>query len=766
MEDNGSDDEFNISRRNTINKLENLLKNEAEKFHQKQDMKNQENEIKKSMTKEDLRKSITLGSLGYNNKEILDQKLSNLIKNFEEKHKQINYERMPDYISKKEDNCQLIKSCIDQINDESSDLPLTLIIIENEFFDEFSLFLEKYIKYKDYKVVYVLKNKLLIKKNLINNYEIFHKKNNEENDNCFFAETISTSMTDLYDEKQIKEIKKNINIISNDFKEHFEEELKKWVGLIFNIISDYILFHLKEKPLYYCCDVCGKPIIYKEKNYYRLIDNNKIKNKTENGSNNNNLINDNNNINVNENNSIEKKIKQKKKNDIKIINKIINDENKKNEFKSLFNVANNIIDLIDFSKNLNASSNHNIANPPKKKHSDNGSINNIIYYTENKYADFELFEREVSGAFIIITDQNSLQFALKCIKKNNELKKFILLIQGQCCEKIIKYLEENNYLNDFGSCIIFTKNDKFNYLKNNYNIIKGIFKSKKEIINYISNYINEEGLYHTFKVINLKKYFDYYFEFHKIISSFYGQLSQDLYDTQINILKAFLKNDSNPELLEALKEFEGATDNKEGIIKGYTGNSYYKQFNKWLYSLDSLALQQTGYFLSGLSYSLNLFGEEKNTGVNQEITLYRGASMSYINILPYKINVGNIITFPNFLSTSTSLNTAKNFSSYYLDEYNDFRVIYTIKYLFKPNWIPNAFNVVGVSLNSYEEERLFQAYSFFLVKNVSIDINNHTADIELETIGKTSVLEESIQKDKKIWYNYKENAMEILNDKN
>ena len=59
-------------------------------------------------------------------------------------------------------------------------------------------------------------------------------------------------------------------------------------------------------------------------------------------------------------------------------------------------------------------------------------------------------------------------------------------------------------------------------------------------------------------------------------------------------------------------------------------------------------MEKTGYFLSGLVYSLNLFGEEKSTGVDKEIILYRGVALSYINILPYKVNVGNIITFSNF----------------------------------------------------------------------------------------------------------------------
>ena len=71
-------------------------------------------------------------------------------------------------------------------------------------------------------------------------------------------------------------------------------------------------------------------------------------------------------------------------------------------------------------------------------------------------------------------------------------------------------------------------------------------------------------------------------------------------------------NSSSDKLLDALKVFEQGTNSKEKIIKGYTGDSYYEQFNKWLYSLDSLALEKTGYFLSGLVYFKSIWRRKKH----------------------------------------------------------------------------------------------------------------------------------------------------------
>ena len=77
-------------------------------------------------------------------------------------------------------------------------------------------------------------------------------------------------------------------------------------------------------------------------------------------------------------------------------------------------------------------------------------------------------------------------------------------------------------------------------------------------------------------------------------------------------------------LMNALKVFGKGEANNQLIIKGYTGQDYYKDFNRWLYEYDSLAYQKTSFFLSGLIYSLNLYGKQQNTYENKESTLYRG----------------------------------------------------------------------------------------------------------------------------------------------
>lgn len=663
-----------------------------------------------------------------------------VIEEYKENHKIKEYEQLPNYINEKEVDSRLEKECAKIVNNLDNNLPL--IIINDESFDSFVTFLEDYVKYEDYKFLYPLKNKLLVKKNAIENYNILHK---EKDGNNFFAETMMTSNVNLFNQEKINEIIQSLKIMSKDFKTNFVNEIQKWVRTVFIIMSEYILFKLKANPLYFCCTKCEKPVLYMDDAKINLEENNIIKNE-----------------------KTEKKIEKEKK----IINKIIENKKERSEFKSSFNIANNLINLMNFcdNNNNNKKTQHVIANPPKNTKNNTGNLydeKNILFYDENKYADCELFEKEISGTFLFISNIKNLELVLKHLKSKNCQKKFILIITGQYCENILNYLKNNYYLDIFHSCCIYTQNQKYNYLQSQFNIIKGFFKTKKEICNYIINSPNL-GIFPSIKLLNFKKYSDRYYNFHKIISSQYGTLNGNIYNSAINILDEYLTsvNSSNKTtLMNALKVFGKGESNSQLIIKGYTGNDYYRDFNRWLYEYDSLAYEKTGYFLSGLIYSLNLYGSQQNTFENKDVILYRGLRLSYIDVLPYEKNLGNIISFPNFTSSSTNLNIAESFSgrTSSVDERkknNIFSVILKIKNNHKSGWISNAINVKNISNYPNEEERIFQPFTFYKVTKIDINTDNYTADIDLETIGRKIILEDKIKTGGKIRYNLKEGIME------
>ena len=59
------------------------------------------------------------------------------------------------------------------------------------------------------------------------------------------------------------------------------------------------------------------------------------------------------------------------------------------------------------------------------------------------------------------------------------------------------------------------------------------------------------------------------------------------------------------------------------------------------------------------------------------------------------------------------------------------------------------------------KKKYFQTFSFFFVSGVQINLKKYTADIYIETIGKTQILEEEIKKGKEIIYNELENIVEV-----
>ena len=773
MED---EDENAIQKKNTIKKIEINLKKQNEKYQKEKEEKKNKPEKIVDLKSEKLlyRKSISI------KKPIIDKdkmgyKITNIINNYLEKHQMKQYEKIPDYVAEKEDDSVLIKQCNKfDINDDNY---LPIIVIPDVFYDNILDFIDKYIKYNEYNHILNLKNKLLVPMKKINNYNIFHKeKSNEEEYNSLVAETISSTLINLYDKNEINNIKNNIKITSKEFKDNFSYYIKKWVTTVYDIISDYILFKLKEKPLYYLCPKCEMPILYKE---------NKIENdkNSVNQINEENIINENNNNNIINENSIEnkekiiqKRIEKKKKKEKLLMDKIKNDDNEKIKFKSLFNIANTIIDLINFNCDnfcdMEKNSFLNIANPPPKSNNTGNEKHekNLIYYDENKHTNYELFERQVSGAFIFISDEKILNVIMDYLNSKSIIKYFILIVNGKNCEKIFENLNNKNYLNLFESCCLLTTNKKYDYLSNKYTKAINIYKTKKDLIQYIKDYDNIKLIY-SVKLVNYKKYSDTYHKFYEKISSFYGDFSPDQYGYSISLFNEFVNEPGSNipiSLLEDFKKFQDSEKHKVEIVKFYTdNNSYYPLFNKWLYELDFIAYDKTSYFMSGLMYCLNLFGNEQKNQTS-ELKLYRGMRLDIITLLPYKNCEGKLIVFASFTSTSIDLAPAKDFSfrnksTEYRKNMGIYSVIFYINFNLKSNWFPNGIDVHGLSLYGYEKEILFQPFTFFKITKVDIDFDNNTADINLEVIGRKEVLEEKVKEGKMITYNEKEGIMEIVN---
>ena len=436
-------------------------------------------------------------------------------------------------------------------------------------------------------------------------------------------------------------------------------------------------------------------------------------------------------------------------------------------------IANNMINNLDFSK-INFSSNE------EQTKVDNTSVN-LIYYDENIdtnrneiIGDSFVFEKESNGTLILVSNIKSMLLLLNEFKKCKECPKFHLLCTGSKFENLMSYLQRVNDINNYivSVCIYTFDVKKYSYLLPKYKIIKGIYNDRDEVIEYIKkNKIKDNIRYKQSQLITFYDYKDKYIEFHKIISMQYGKLYQkSSFLTALNILQEYLSSDSKYSdfdiqyLLNNLEVFSRGPRDYKKIIHEYTNETFYLLFNKWLNSVDPLAIRKIAFFIAGMQLSLNIYGKREKKGIYFNAELYRGTLLNYSNVLNYVRNIGNIITFPSFLSTTFDVNIAKDFSQFYFPKEAReglFSANYIIYINPKNNWIAQGFDISNISSYKEEKEILFQPFCFFRIQKVNVDMNLNMCYIYMELIGKKEIWEQKMNNKSSIEYNRNENFIEL-----
>ena len=417
-------------------------------------------------------------------------------------------------------------------------------------------------------------------------------------------------------------------------------------------------------------------------------------------------------------------------------------------------------------------------------------FNNIIYYDENiNYIksinkDSDIFERATPGAFILCTSLASLDLAkkeiVKQVKRNKKMI-FNLITTGSKCETIIDFLNKNQ---EFKNCIkkicVYCMNlGKWGYLKDKYEIVHKVVNTQNEVIKFINEYSLEDiKPYSMTKLLTYEDYKDKYKERHYTISKFYGDLTIDQYKKNIEKMKSLihseaesknLKNKDENNLLSGFLTFDLNKDLEvldRLIIKEYTKNTFYGDLNKWLMNKMN-DYEPIAYFTARLMYSLNKYAKKNNKYcIENKKELHRGVKMSYSDLLPYARAKGKIILLSGFTSTSQNEGFARRWAGrdnpQALYQANlKFSVVFVIRNFYNKNWISNGIDVMKESQYQNEQEILYQPFSFYYVREVTIDNKNFLADICLETIGKTEILEEKIREGKEIEFNPKLKIMQV-----
>ena len=418
-------------------------------------------------------------------------------------------------------------------------------------------------------------------------------------------------------------------------------------------------------------------------------------------------------------------------------------------------------------------------------------FNNIIYYDENLdyksevHKDSDYFERITPGAFILCTNMKSLdliKYEVVNKKKRAQNTIFNLITTGRKCDDIMKYLNNNKEFKDCINkvCVYCMNLSKWSQLKDKYNMVYGVYNKQSDIKNFILKFASKDiKAFHITKLITYRDYEDNYKNRHEKISQFYGNMTKEEFNKNLEEMKKLIKSEGEKKALKKTQQvllggfmtFQIKEDLKilnQLIIKEYTKETFYGDLNRWLMDSKMNSYDTIAYFTSRLMFSLNTYGKDNQMYYkNDKKILRRGIKLPYSCLLPYERAVGKVILLSAFTSTSEAEKTARNFSGRVKakEQYNKhkiFSVIFIITNNYHNDWVSNGINVQSLSVYD-EKEILFQPFSFYRVEKIDINMEEYTADIYLETIGKTEILEEKIKKGKKITYNQGKNIMEIKN---
>ena len=441
----------------------------------------------------------------------------------------------------------------------------------------------------------------------------------------------------------------------------------------------------------------------------------------------------------------------------------------------------------------------------------NACGNNVIYFDQHYnessdkdteiFKDTELFKFHTNGAFILATSIKKLKMVLIQLLEYHTECKFDLITTGSSSQEVMNLSNFNYFSFSIKRVCLFTYHpEQHQNMIENYKIIKGIFYTQSEVINFLKEGEYSTRKFTTLQLITLEDYESKYSCFHKILAQYYGNNSISDYNKAIQKAKFFMKNQGNYKLqiipnkgetkeksmLNALSLFNDIENNYELIINNYTKEigSIYKDFNYLLLRVIKDGIEGFGWFMAGLMYSLDKYAKTANKGLKTNQYLYRGMTLDIIEVLNYERMVDSIITFPSFISTALitdkpsivslikkvasnsqsssviikeddPLIVPETFSGRYIKveervKNGKFSVMFTLHYRNNKDLLYNTVNISDISEYNNEKECLFLPFSFYKVLDVKIDLNCYEADIELDCYSRNKIIEQKIKEGKSL----------------
>ena len=591
---------------------------------------------------------------------------------------------------------------------------LPKIIVLDEYLEEFKSYIQQSNKYTslEYNIDYQNEVPYLLDLLKSHKYFMYYLHLPKKETGYWFCEGRFFTLEELQKTKDLAIQEKILKFVEEKKIDYFGF-LEEWVGLIFHLASEYLLFGKKFKTIFFSCQKCNRPGVF--------------------------------------------------------IKEELKDGEDAEKIYGTINIVDTIIDkcIQDLEKakiSIEEKSNNNII---LYDESYDRSKNDV-------YEEYEKFREKTDGAFIIATSEKILDNLIEEFKGGENKYNFSLIIKGAYVEKILNKIKKDNLNRYFGKKCAYKLPRESNADIQNFEIPEQIIENFILLQNENTQIYDKTFKLITFKDYN-NRYIDLhkfiskqYGENKEKIFNYEISYLKDFLFWYPKLKYKNPEEDENKSKFNSfygiLKKFKKITNNEEYIIKLYTEEkgSYYKDFNNWLNKLDPLAIYKTSWFIAAVMLCLNNYSNNKNLGIKENgFKLYRGFSANLSTLLNY--SEGDLICYPGFTSTSKSKDQAVRFSK--RNTKDEYETIITINYIYKDGFKPTAVDVTKISAHEEEEECLIFPYSFFKIKKVKIDHDSEIkkAEIELDAIGRKEILELQLKNGGKLIEN-KEGYMEYVEE--
>ena len=396
---------------------------------------------------------------------------------------------------------------------------------------------------------------------------------------------------------------------------------------------------------------------------------------------------------------------------------------------------------------------------------------NFVNFKENIIVDCQFLIKKTKGTLILTKNLNELEFLLNFLNKNMPNSKSVLIINGSSSEKTISFIKKNGYIKLFlKGCIYSNSVEKYKKVfETNKDFIESICTKSDEIFAFIvSNFdlitINQK--FENNLLMNIYSYNLDYNHLHETISMFY-ESNQSIDNSKFNpdLIKEI--DDNKKEIYFNIYNFYNKfknTNNFEFISRFLKQDNLCFLFNQLLIKKEQIDFDNMGYFIGNFMHRIVEYGKQEKKAVLGGNQFYKGIQLNIFDLFEFIKNDQLLISFSHFMMVTSKkelaiLNAQRNMNSAYRNNKKLFSVILNIQYFYDDSYKPSIFDLSGLMSYPDEEEYIVLPFTFFLLKRIKYDEKKMTADIDLEVIGKSEVLEEKVKKGQKLFYEEKNHIM-------